>query len=215
MNLAEKYRPHDWSEVVGQDEVIADLLRLRDTTGFGGNAFWLFGKPGQGKTSIARLRAAEVADCWGITEYDSPADLTPAVLADLARTRFQRGLGPKGGRAWILNEAHDLRADQQKKMLGLTEGIPNHAVWIFTSIVSGNQKTFDFFDNAGALTSRHHRYKLAETHLLHPFAQRAREIAQAEGLDGKPMSFYEERVRQNRSNLRAVIHEIQRARFCE
>ncbi|GAG29497.1 unnamed protein product, partial [marine sediment metagenome] len=57
-----------------------------------------------------------------------------------------------------------------------------------------------------------HRPKMAHD-LTKAFAQRAQQIAVAEGLDGRPISYYLERVKQNRNNLRAVIQEIQEGRM--
>jgi len=61
MNLAHKYKPKSWAEVVGQDEALADLDRLRQSGGLGGRAYWLSANSGQGKTAIADLIAQEVA----------------------------------------------------------------------------------------------------------------------------------------------------------
>jgi len=51
--------------------------------------------------------------------------------------------------------------------------------------------------------------ELAKRGLAEAFAKRAQEIAQAEGLDGKPLPAYLELVRQNRNNMRAVLQAIQ------
>jgi hypothetical protein len=45
--------------------------------------------------------------------------------------------------------------------------------------------------------------------LAEAFAERAKAIAEAEGLDGKLVKAYVELVRQNRNNLRAVLQEIE------
>lgn len=47
--LYEKYRPGDWHEVAGQEKAVKTLLRLRDTSGLAGRAYWLTGKSGQGR----------------------------------------------------------------------------------------------------------------------------------------------------------------------
>jgi len=103
MNLPEKYRPRDWSEVVGQDKVVVDLLRLRDTTGLGGNAFWIAGKSGTGKTTIAKLIAAEVADPYCVDQLHA-RELTPSTLRQIDESMGYRGFGQKGGRAWIVDD---------------------------------------------------------------------------------------------------------------
>ncbi len=72
--LHEQYRPTEWAEVVGQPKAIAAIERFR-ARGFGGLAFWLAGASGVGKTTIARLIAAEVADPFWTEEID-PSELS-------------------------------------------------------------------------------------------------------------------------------------------
>ena len=56
------------------------------------------GQSGTGKTTIARLIAAEVADPLNIEEIDATG-LTPAVLRDIEREMNFYGIGQKTGRA--------------------------------------------------------------------------------------------------------------------
>ncbi len=210
MNLPEKYRPRTWQDIVGQDKLVAEVLRMRDTAGLGGNAFWLSGKSGTGKTTIARLIAQEVADDHCI-DLIHARELTPARLRDIDRAMCYRGIGRKGGRAWIVDECHLLTDKQTGALLDLTEPIPDHVAWVFTTTTAG-QATFEWLDDAGPLLSRCIRPKMA-ANLAQPFAERAREIAVAENLDGRPISYYVERVKQNRNNLRAVLQEIQQGRM--
>ncbi len=211
MNLAEKHRPKTWTEVVGQDKVVANLLRLKDTTGLAGNAFWISGKSGTGKTTLAKLIASEVADDYCIDHLHA-RELTPSLLKDIDRAMAYRGFGQKGGRAWIVDECHLLTDRQVGALLDLTEPIPDHIAWVFTTTTQGQLK-FDWLDDASPLLSRCQRIKLRETGLAQAFAERAREIAVAEGLDGRPISYYLERVKQNRNNLRAVLQEVQQGKM--
>src|SRR5688572_26496950 len=71
--LADKYRPATWEEVVGQDKVVSRLRALAKRGGLAGRAYWLSGQSGTGKTTIARLIAAEVADRFLIEELDAAA----------------------------------------------------------------------------------------------------------------------------------------------
>ncbi|NQU20173.1 MAG: hypothetical protein HQ567_02745, partial [Candidatus Nealsonbacteria bacterium] len=65
--LYEQYRPREWSEVVGQDKIIAKIARLRKR-GLAGRAYWLSGQSGTGKSTTARILAAEIASEWCIEE---------------------------------------------------------------------------------------------------------------------------------------------------
>jgi DNA polymerase III gamma/tau subunit len=71
MNLAEKYRPRTWEELVGLDWLQGQLDTLRKQGGLGGRAYWLAGRSGTGKTTVARLIAAEVAEDWATLEMDA------------------------------------------------------------------------------------------------------------------------------------------------
>ncbi len=102
--LAEQYRPRTWADVVGQDKAIARIRALADRAGLTGRAFFLSGSSGTGKTTIGRLIAAEVASDWDTEELDAGA-LTVASLREIERGLSYRGMGEKGGRAVIVNEA--------------------------------------------------------------------------------------------------------------
>ena len=66
--LTEKHRPATFAGVVGQDKIVRKLETVRQR-GLAGRAYWFSGQSGTGKTTIARLIAAEVAS--GCPEIDS------------------------------------------------------------------------------------------------------------------------------------------------
>jgi hypothetical protein len=53
------------------------------------------------------------------------------------------------------------------------------------------------------------RLELARRDLAKPFAERARQIAQSEGLDGLPIERYVRLVQEHRNNLRAVLSAVE------
>jgi len=206
MNLYEKYRPASWSEVVGQDKVIEKIMDLKKRDGLKGRSYWLSGQSGTGKTTIARLLAAEIADNFYIEELDATS-LTVADLKQIESAWQLYSLG-KGGRAFIINEAHGLRKDVVRQLLVMLERLPSHVVVIFTTTCEA-QETFEDMLDAGPLLSRCLRLELARRGLAELFAQKAYEIATKENLNGKPIEYYVRLCKDYRNNLRAVLQTIE------
>ena len=204
--LFEQYRPKTWSEVVGQ-EAVEKRAKAIARRGLGGRAFWISGQSGTGKTTVARILAAEVAGRDDVEEVDA-ADLTPKYLRDMERRMSYFGWG-KGGRAYIVNEAHGLRRDTIRQLLILLERLPGHVVVIFTTTCDGQEGLFADQEDAYPLLSRCVCLRLARRNLAKGFASRAKEIAQVEGLDGKPLAAYVALVQKNRNNMRAVLQDVE------
>jgi len=208
--LFEKYRPTTWAEVVGQDDTVERVTALRDRSGLGGRAFWITGASGTGKTTIARLIAAEVADPFCTIEVDAGA-VTPEFIRDAERSASMFGMGAKTGRAWIVNEAHGLRGQTIRALEVLLEPIPAHCVWIFTTTKTGEAKLFEGSENPGPLLSRCIRLNLSSDVEM-DFAARLARIARTEkldaGLNGSLRLRCVELIRRHRGNMRAAFQAI-------
>src|SRR5207302_1030568 len=107
------------ADVVGQDRALARINALRKR-GLSGRAYWISGQSGTGKTTIARLLANELADDWSIEEIDAE-QLSASRVADLERSSASRSIG-RGGRAFIVNEAHGLKKATIRQLLVTLEG---------------------------------------------------------------------------------------------
>ena len=208
--LFEQYRPQAFDDVVGQSRALTVLDRLRSRGGLSRRAFWLAGPSGTGKTTLARLIAAEVADEFCVEEIDA-TDLTGARIRDIERGSHTYGLAVNGkhGRAYIVNESHGLRKDAIRQLLTTLERIPSHVVWVFTTTNDGAESLFDEQLDAHPLLSRCVEVPMSRRGLAEALAKRAREIAQAEGLDGKPIASYVRLLRDCRLNMRRALQKIE------
>lgn len=207
MQLALKYRPQTWAEVVGQDKAVARLTSLAARGALGGRAYWITGGSGTGKTTIAQLIAQELADPSCVEELDA-GTLTPSGVDDAERTSSYLGLG-RGGRVWIVNEAHGLSKRVVRQLLVWLDRIKPHVTVIFTTTNEGAAALFEGTEDADPLVSRCLPVPLARRDLAKAFAAKAREVAQAEGLDGgKSDAQWLRLVQDCGNNLRRVLQEV-------
>jgi len=211
MNLCEKYRPRVLADIVGQDKAVRKVQHIIGRALADPRPICLFiqasgvNNSGIGKTTLALAAAAEVADQFFTTETIGTR-LTKTAVREMANTaQLYAGCG-KRYRAWIVNEAHSIPKDAVDELLEVLETVPDHFFIAFTTTKKPESGLFG--ENNGPFYSRCSVITLTNQGVAQAFADRAREIAHAEGLDGQPPAAYLKLARDCGNNMRAMIQRI-------
>jgi len=207
MQLYEKYRPTTLDQVIGQTKAVKVIKRLMQNSA-GGRCFWISGASGTGKTTLARIIADHIADEFYVQEFDSADGLSISAIDKIERDMHYFAPG-KGGRAWIINEAHGLRKPAIRRLLGLLERIPEHCCFVLTTTKEGESGLFEDQIDANPLLSRCAKIELTNQGLAKVFAEHCRQIATKENLNGKPIESYVKLAQKCKNNCRMMFQEIE------
>jgi DNA polymerase-3 subunit gamma/tau len=126
--LINKYRPENFSEVVGQDVVVRSLeLSIDKRTA---NAYLFSGPSGTGKTTLARL-AAEALGCLpqDIQEVNGAVDTGIDEMRGVIETLMYRPLGEGAMKGIIVDECHALSKAAIQALLKIMEEPPSFVLW--------------------------------------------------------------------------------------
>lgn len=171
--LAEKYRPRDFSQIIGQGKATQALKYCLDGCGDTGKVFLLTGPSGCGKTSLAYCAAAY----WGVPAHGihkiEAAECDVAALREVADHVRIYGPGHLGRKCYVIDEIHTVTGRALDLCLSLFEGLPAH-VCIFGTTTETDWST-------STLLSRFARIDLQKIPAA-LVAEQIERVALAEGL---------------------------------
>src|ERR1700693_4443317 len=105
-SIETKYRPQDWTEVLGQDAVVRSLENAVQKKL--GTAFLFIGPSGVGKTTLARITAAKLGCTGDLEEVDAASKTGIDDMRDVMAGLMYRPLGDGAIKAVIIDECHML-----------------------------------------------------------------------------------------------------------
>lgn len=125
MNLYQKYRPSDFSEMEGNDSAIKSLQKSLEKENHS-HVFLFTGPSGCGKTSSARIMASLVgADEIDIVEINSSNNRGIDTAREIIDQMYLMPLSGKA-KAYIIDEVAKTTSDYQNAMLKPLEDTPSH-----------------------------------------------------------------------------------------
>ena len=211
----EDCRPRNWQEIVGQDATVNRIKSLISRS-WGGRAYWISGASGTGKTSIARLIAAENADVM-YTEETIARDLSVSEYDRITRGHnFAPMIGM--GHCVIVNEVHGMTKGIRERLLGELDPVRENVCWIFTTTNIAQASLFEDDTNGdnAALLSRCTAIKLVDNAASRlAMATRAKEMAMRDGLDGQPLEIYIAALSARNGSMRALLGDVECGRITE
>ncbi len=205
MQLYEKYRPQTLDDFIGQDRIKKQLSRIMARPDFDRDALLFTGISGSGKTSLAIILANMLVETdQAITEIDG--DSCNIGMINTIRDSLWLCPGKGKWKVFIINEAHAMSRQAVQGFLTLLENMPRYRLFIFTSTENLESDLFGNFTSPFARRCK--CFSFSNQGLAQLFATRAREIAQIEGMDGKPDQAYLRLVQACKNNFGMVLQKI-------
>lgn len=128
-----KYRPRSLKEVVGQDDVVASIRSALNAKARQ-HTYFLFGPGGVGKTTLARIMAAEFkCQPENVIEVDAASKSGIDDMRVVTAGLRYNGFGDSPNKAYIIDECQGLSKQAWDSLLKVTEEPPPHAFFFFCS----------------------------------------------------------------------------------
>jgi len=210
-DLSAKYHPKKWSDIVGQEKAVSEV-RESLKQGWGGRAWWIVGDSGTGCTSIAMLIATEgCADERVHSVYSGQVDGAMAMRMANKNPGKEEAVA---NRAYVIDRPADLPSDSISLLTSVLAGLNPNICVVFTHTFAEDCAFRIERPDAVELIGLCQRVELATEGLEEAFAKRCKEIAEAEGLDGKPLTSFKALARRCKLNMRAMLKEIEAGAMC-
>ncbi len=130
--LYRKYRPKDFSGVIGQDHIVK-VLEAEAKSGEISHAYLFSGTRGTGKTSVARIFADAIGTSKNdIYEIDAASNTSVEDIRTLNESVFTLPFESKY-KVYILDEVHMLSKSASNALLKTLEEPPAHVVFILAT----------------------------------------------------------------------------------
>lgn len=129
-SLAVRYRPSNFSEVVGQDMVVSILKKQVELKEFK-NCYLFCGASGCGKTTVARIFAKSINDMMGAPiEIDGASNNGVDNVRSLVSHAYERSIDSKY-KIYIVDECHAITVQGWQAFLKCIEEPPEYTIFIF------------------------------------------------------------------------------------
>ena len=130
MSLATKYRPKEFSEVIGQTSVV-QILEKQLETGNISHSYLFCGASGCGKTTIARIFATKLNGSFdGLIEMDAASNNGVENIRNIVKSAKERSISTKY-KIFILDECHALTNQSWQSLLKCIEEPPEFTIFMF------------------------------------------------------------------------------------
>ena len=128
--LITKYRPKNFDEFVGNSVAVRALKRVLASDNIP-RAFLIFGEPGCGKTTIARIiKDAVKCEDSSFVELNGSSERGIDTIRNIVSSIAYAPLSGES-KVIFIDEAHQLTKEAQEALLKSTEDPPPNTYWIF------------------------------------------------------------------------------------